>query len=321
MSFFLFFFFFIVIKCQVKKESLMNNNNNRNLQSGEFTNIKLVINENCYQRSAPNNIDLPLLSQGIKKAQNAIEKLVKIKRTSEKISINYNNDIHPDHPDFICYSDGDLALLNTEITADLYIIIKLEASSIKRFAKPSIIKCDDNGRPIIGTILYNTDYLQNLEDDDLLEAISVIFLHEFTHILGFTKEILQKKFLILTRKDVKNRMNDINQNKSYVNGTTVIKRAKAYFNYPELDGVELEDANENNENMTHWSQRILLGDYMISEIYYSEQAISEITLALLEDLKWYTVNYYTGGLMKFGKHKGKNFFIKDCIEEKKKPRF
>ena len=115
-------------------------------------------------------------------------------------------------------------------------------------------------------------------------------------------------------------MNNINQNKSYVNGTTVIKRAKAYFNYPELDGVELEDANEDNENMTHWSQRmsqrILLGDYMISEIYYSEQAISEITLALLEDLKWYTVNYYTGGLMKFGKHKGSDFFKKDCIEEK-----
>ena len=55
---------------------------------------------------------------------------------------------------------------------------------------------------------------------------------------------------------------------------------------------------------------------MISEIYYSEQAISEITLALLEDLNWYTVNYYTGGLMKFGKHKGCDFFDKDCVENK-----
>ena len=294
----------------------MNNNNNRNLQNDGNSNIRLVINENCTKYSVPNNIDsnkLSILSQGIKKAQNAIEKLVKIKRTSEKISIN-DNDI-PSDSDFICYSYGDSALLNTEITADLYIIIKLEASSIKRFAKPSIIKCDDNGRPIIGTILYNTDYLQNLENDDLLEAISVIFLHEFTHILGFTKEILQKKFLILTRK-VENRMNSETQTKLYVNGTTVIKKAKAYFNYPELDGVELEDANENNENMTHWSQRILLGDYMISEIYYSEQAISEITLALLEDLNWYTVNYYTGGLMKFGKHKGRDFFEKDCVEKK-----
>ena len=255
------------------------NNNNRNLQNDGNSNIRLVINENCFYYSVPNNIDsnkLSILSQGIKKAQNAIEKLVKIKRTSEKISINYNDNYIPSA--FNCYSYGDSALLNTEITADLYIIINLETSSIKRFAKPSIIKCDDNGRPIIGTILYNTDYLQNLENDDLLEAISVIFLHEFTHILGFTKEILQKKFLILTR-NVENRMNSKTQTKLYVNGTTVIKKAKAYFNYPELDGVELEDANEKNENMTHWSQRILLGDYMISEIYYSEQAISEITLA------------------------------------------
>ena len=110
-------------------------------------------------------------------------------------------------------------------------------------------------------------------------------------------------------------MNSKTQTKIYVNGTTVIRKAKEYFNCPNLTGVELEDAN-GIENMTHWSQRILLGDYMISEIYYSEQAISEITLALLEDLNWYTVNYYTGGLMKFGKHKGRNFFIKDCIEEK-----
>ena len=111
MSFFLFFFFFIVIKCQVKKESLMNNNNNRNLQNDGNSNIRLVINENCTIYSVPNNIDsnkLPILSQGIKRAQNAIEKLVKIKRTSEKISIN-KNDIPSD---FICYSNGDSALLN-----------------------------------------------------------------------------------------------------------------------------------------------------------------------------------------------------------------
>ena len=33
-------------------------------------------------------------------------------------------------------------------------------------------------------------------------------------------------------------------------------------------------------------------------------AISEITLALLEDSGWYKANYYTGGLMRFGKNKG-----------------
>ena len=49
--------------------------------------------------------------------------------------------------------------------------------------------------------------------------------------------------------------------------------------------------------------------------YYAEQAVSEITLALLEDLgDWYKVNYYTGGLMRFGKHQGCNFSTDDCIQ-------
>ena len=48
-----------------------------------------------------------------------------------------------------------------------------------------------------------------------------------------------------------------------------------------------------------------------------DQAISEITLAALVDLGYYQVNYYTGGLMRFGKNKGCKFLDgkQDCIEE------
>ena len=48
-------------------------------------------------------------------------------------------------------------------------------------------------------------------------------------------------------------------------------------------------------------------------IYQEEMAISEITLALLEDSGWYKVNYYTGGLMRFGKNKGCQFLEKYCL--------
>ena len=56
----------------------------------------------------------------------------------------------------------------------------------------------------------------------------------------------------------------------------------------------------------------MLGDYMISTDY-PEQAINDITLALLEDTGFYKVNYYSGGLFKFGKNKGCNFFKKKCV--------
>ena len=44
------------------------------------------------------------------------------------------------------------------------------------------------------------------------------------------------------------------------------------------------------------------GDIMIP-VQYEEQSISEITLALFEDSNWYEINYYTGGLFRFGKGK------------------
>ena len=42
--------------------------------------------------------------------------------------------------------------------------------------------------------------------------------------------------------------------------------------------------------------------------------MSDITLALLEDTGFYKVNYFSGGLFKFGKNKGCEFFSKQCVE-------
>ena len=51
-------------------------------------------------------------------------------------------------------------------------------------------------------------------------------------------------------------------------------------------------------------------------IEYEEQAISEITLSLMEDSGWYKANYYTGGLMRFGKNKGCDFIYEKCVNQK-----
>ena len=50
---------------------------------------------------------------------------------------------------------------------------------------------------------------------------------------------------------------------------------------------------------------------------YPDTSISDITLALFEDSGLYKVNYYSGGLFKFGKNKGCDFFNKKCIEKEK----
>ena len=52
---------------------------------------------------------------------------------------------------------------------------------------------------------------------------------------------------------------------------------------------------------------------MIGYSYSEEQVISEFTLAVLENSGYYKPNYYTGGLMRFGKHKGCEFLDQKCV--------
>ena len=65
------------------------------------------------------------------------------------------------------------------------------------------------------------------------------------------------------------------------------------------------------------SKNIIRGIY---EFWYLYTRISNIdfTLALLEDSGWYLANYYTGGLMRFGKNRGCKFLNKDCYNFERK---
>ena len=157
------------------------------------------------------------------------------------------------------------------------------------------------------------DERAKLNQKEILNLLSYVFLHEFTHILGFTESILSYKGLLITKNVTRIEGNP--KNKTLFIGNKAIETASSYFNCNKIEGIEL-DSNSNSEKLpnSHWNARILLGDYMISGKYYPEQVISEITLALLEDLGWYKINYYTGGLMRFGKNKGCEFLEKDCIK-------
>ena len=107
--------------------------------------------------------------------------------------------------------------------------------------------------------------------------------------------------------------------KQIVKGPKLMNFAKKYFNCSkdDFDGIELEEKKVKDicdDDLIHWDSRILLGDYMNAFEYVQEQVISEFTLALLEDTGFYEVNYYTGGLMRFGKNAGCEFFTLDCNE-------
>ena len=173
-------------------------------------------------------------------------------------------------------------------------------------------------RPIIGllTVSRSPSFFSYT---NVKEYFSFVFLHELTHVLGF----LQGMFPyyppevgdILTYKVIRG------VNRTLISTPKVVDRAKKYFNCNTLEGLELEDQGGDGSTISHWEQRILLGEYMGAVIYQEEMAISEFTLALLEDSTWYKVNYYTGGLFRFGKNKGCAFIENDCLDQNLKSNF
>ena len=115
------------------------------------------------------------------------------------------------------------------------------------------------------------------------EYFRLVILHELTHALGFLYQMFYY-FPVGINNTVS--VEYIRGAYRYVIKTPkVLEMAKKYFNCSNIKGVELEDQGV---------------------IYQEEMAISEITLALLEDSVWYKTNYYTGGIIRFGKNKGCN---------------
>ena len=51
----------------------------------------------------------------------------------------------------------------------------------------------------------------------------------------------------------------------------------------------------------------------MTSFIHSDLKMSDITLPRFEDTGFYEVNYYSGGLFKFGKNKGCTFFNEICI--------
>ena len=156
---------------------------------------------------------------------------------------------------------------------------------------------------VVGGKLYiqeNIDF--EIENIDL--NFKYALFHEFTHILIFNPTLLN--FLEMTGTEEEEKVNY-----KIVNSEKVLEKAREHFNCEKLQGIRLEDLGGDGIAGFHWDPRYMLGDYMISLDYF-DTVISDITLALFEDSGFYKVNYYTGGLFKFGKNKGCEFFEKNC---------
>ena len=256
-----------------------------------------------------------IIINSMEKAKNVLETLIKVKY------INSDYNFKDEEIRDLKINNWDKEKFGTEpynknismksLGIDLIIFSKLSADNefedeILAQASPKLYD-KNTAQPLVGAITINKDI--SFEKEKSQEFFDSILVHEFIHILGFTNFYLNYFNYIFTKENV------YRIKKSYVNSTKVVKIAKKYFNCSTVDGVELESMNEFNSS--HWESRILLGDIMTTMAYTEEQVISEFTLSLLEDLGYYKVKYYTGGLMRYGKHKGCEFLENKCVNEGK----
>ena len=318
MSNFLFFLLLLLCNCSEKQDL---KNEKRNLQSPsteseDYDNIRIDVDTTCITLGKNSKA---IINKAVEKAKETIQRIVKVKTIKNGIEFEKYGF------DYISKLSDNFISCNLELhtkIADLVIFVRTAQSDEASDSGVPEIKLflnnNENNRPIVGIINYfwNT-YLNDLDDDSKVEVVYSHFLHEITHILGFNKTILYNKRLVY-KKSQQMRMNSIEVEKYFYRGKNVIDRAKKYYNYPGLTELEMDDVNgkeASDGSKIHWSERLLLGEYMTPSFYFSEQIISEFTLDLLKDLGWYEINYFTGGLMRFGKNRGCDFMNSDCVKQ------
>lgn len=257
------------------------------------------------------------IKSAIKDVQESIKKLIKIKAKTNPINIidhiNNFNDSYQKY--FINENYKD----KPEVDADLVIFVGAESVKMSKIAKISKVHTDSNGRVLIGIAIinHNFDLTEGaaIDNNHRVYLYKCIFMHIIIHFLGFDKDILEKR-AIIKRQTITSIIKTGNFIGKYVViHQRILNYAQQYFGC-NVEYIEFsrEDDKEDLSN-SHWDGRYLLGDIMTYNFYYPEQVISDFTLILLDLLGWYDINYYTGGLMKYGKGLGCSFFNSDCIDK------
>ena len=200
----------------------------------------------------------------------------------------------------------------TTLTNDIDLIIFGRFADTKEMGNATLASAHTsflrsiNGHPIVGVVNINRDL--DYTKKNVQSYFQSIILHEFTHILGFSQYYFKNYFGRLLYS-----IDQYDVYHYYIGSKRVLEVGKKYFNCSTCNAIELDNMGGNGTMLSHWSSKVLLGDYMNGNIYTEEQVISEFTLALLEDSGYYKANYYTGGLMQYGRNKGCSFLYGRCI--------
>ena len=291
----------------------------RNLDSEGFKNFNIYLElENLESEIEENGLSKyhDLFINSMKKAANTLTKLLKVKPNIDSNPIIYIQDEDMKDLEITKWDKtkfGDDAFTNNSVSLnsldiDLVIVGKIYEVDPLILASAGARKLNDLYRPFLGIVYINknVDYSMG----KMKEFLDTTMIHEFTHILGF-----EHNFFVNYYKNIYYEKDSLGVERAYINSAKVLEVAKKYFNCSTIKGVPLEEYGGEGTEGSHWEAKVLLGEYMNGFTYSEEQVISEFTLALLEDTGYYKPFYYTGGLMRYGKHKGCSFVEDSCVDK------
>ena len=201
-----------------------------------------------------------------------------------------------------CYTPIKINNIDNIDSYDLIIFPQVNEDILQNNAIAAAAHCllsEQTYRPIVGIILLKKE-LNSKSDID--HYIRKTLFHEFFHVLGFNYQFFEGRSYT-------------ENNYFYLNSSKLLEKATVHFGCDNIKGIRMEDQGETGTVGSHWDARYMLGELMIGEDY-PEIVLSDMTLAFLEDLGFYQVNYYTGGLFRFGKNEGCAFLQKKCVYDK-----
>eukprot|EP00892_Ulva_mutabilis_P005911 jgi/Ulvmu1/3692/UM017_0109.1 len=94
-----------------------------------------------------------------------------------------------------------------------------------------------------------------------------------------------------------------------------LREARLHFGCPALDSVRLiDDVFNSTVPSEHWAVRlyngmIMRGDFTGQNVHYGIEAMTDVTLGMLQDTGWYDVKYGSGGFSSYGYQAGCSFVM------------
>jgi len=285
---------------ELKYDNETSNKISKKVTAASYTPIKIGMDYTSFTRpSSMSTTDFNTVRSIIEETLKEFQKFLKIQHVD--LDLDGARDTIMDGCDLTTIgSDYSNFLINNDVIVFPSFNNELDQGVLAAAGACLIYTMPSNKRRPIAGILYINSQLA-FDKINTKEYMKNLLLHEITHILIFSPNIMSSLGMTSTRNSI-----------TYVTSPRVVLKARQHFNCATITGMPLENQGGTGSAGSHWEARYMLGDYMISTDYM-DNVISDISIALFEDSGLYEVEYYSGGLFKFGKNKGCIFFNNKCI--------